>query len=104
LVISITSEAAKGIITNGKTKHICYCLTPTRYLWSGYDYYLKSRALRLLAKPAIDYLRMWDVIAAQRPDILLSISHEVQSRIQKYYHRETEVIYPPLFCKTRQTI
>src|SRR4051812_19964344 len=37
VVISVTSEAAKGIITRGKTKHICYCLTPTRYLWSGYE-------------------------------------------------------------------
>src|SRR3989344_6183217 len=34
LVISVTSEAAKGIITKPGTKHICYCLTPTRYLWS----------------------------------------------------------------------
>lgn len=34
LVISMTSEAAKGIITKPGTRHICYCLTPTRYLWS----------------------------------------------------------------------
>src|SRR3972149_10721263 len=33
LVISVTSEAAKGIIVRPPTKHICYCLTPTRYLW-----------------------------------------------------------------------
>ena len=31
LVISVTSEAAKGIITKPPTVHICYCLTPTRY-------------------------------------------------------------------------
>ena len=42
LVISVTSEAAKGIITKPETKHICYCLTPTRYLWSGYDDYFKN--------------------------------------------------------------
>src|SRR6266700_2348813 len=42
LVISLTSEAAKGILTKSKTKHICYCLTPTRYLWSGYDDYLNT--------------------------------------------------------------
>ena len=42
LVISVTSEAAKGIITKPKTKHICYCLTPTRYLWSGYEEYFKN--------------------------------------------------------------
>ncbi|MCL4352861.1 hypothetical protein M1615_00085 [Patescibacteria group bacterium] len=29
-VISLTSEAAKGIITKPQTLHLCYCLTPTR--------------------------------------------------------------------------
>jgi glycosyltransferase involved in cell wall biosynthesis len=42
LVISVTSEAAKGVITRGKTKHLCYCLTPTRYLWSGYEEYFSG--------------------------------------------------------------
>ncbi len=99
LVISVTSEAAKGVLTHGKTRHICYCLTPTRYLWSGYDSYFKSRTMRLLAKPAVDYLRHWDVIAAQRPDVFVSISQEVKTRIQKYYHRPSDIIYPPLFLQ-----
>src|SRR3989344_203147 len=43
LVISVTSEAAKGIITNTNTFHLCYMLTPTRYLWSGSDFYLSNR-------------------------------------------------------------
>src|SRR3989338_7977093 len=34
LVISVTSESAKGIVTKPRTKHICICLTPTRYLLS----------------------------------------------------------------------
>src|SRR3990167_10508342 len=32
LVISVTSSFAKGIITRPGTKHICYLLTPTRWL------------------------------------------------------------------------
>lgn len=95
LVISITSEAAKGIITKPGTVHICYCLTPTRYLWSGYDEYFKNSAFRFLSKPVISYLRKWDIIAAQRPDAYIAISKEVQGRIKKYYGRESEVIYPP---------
>src|SRR5204863_2360893 len=42
LVISVTSEAAKGIITKPETRHISYILTPTRYLWSGYKDYFRS--------------------------------------------------------------
>ena len=96
LVISITSEAAKGIITKPKTLHICYCLTPTRYLWSGYEDYFKNPYLRFLSKPAVSYLRTWDKMGAQRPDAFIAISKEVQKRIKKYYGRDSTVIYPPL--------
>lgn len=41
LVISSSSAEAKGVYTEGKTKHICYCHTPTRYLWSHSEQYKK---------------------------------------------------------------
>jgi len=96
LVISVTSEAAKGIITKPKTLHVCYCLTPTRYLWSGYNDYFKSSVFKFLSKPAVSYLRAWDKIAAQRPDEYIAISSEVKNRINKYYGRDSQIIYPPL--------
>ena len=96
LVISVTSEAAKGIITKPKTIHICYCLTPTRYLWSGYDDYFKDNVLRFVSKPLVSYLRTWDKVAGQRPDVYVAISKEVQGRIKKYYRRESVVVYPPV--------
>lgn len=96
LVISVTSEAAKGIITKPQTKHICYCLTPTRYLWSGYDEYFKNPILRILSKPVVWYLKFWDKIAAARPDEYIAISKEVQGRIEKYYGRDSRVVYPPV--------
>ena len=73
LVISVTSEAAKGIVTKPHTKHICYCLTPTRYLWSGYDTYFSSKIFQWLSQPFVSYLRTWDKAAAQRPDSIISI-------------------------------
>lgn len=96
LVISITSEAAKGIITKPKTRHICYCLTPTRYLWSHYDLYFKNPIMRSISKPIVRYLKNWDKIAAQRPDKIVAISGEVAGRIKKYYRRDSEVIFPPV--------
>ena len=95
LVISVTSEAAKGIITKPGTTHICYCLTPTRYLWSGYDDYFDNPWLKFFSKPVVSYLRFWDKIAAQRPDYFIAISNEVKLRIKKYYNRDSEIIYPP---------
>ncbi|MCX6704092.1 MAG: glycosyltransferase, partial [Candidatus Woesebacteria bacterium] len=95
LVISVTSEAAKGIRTKPGTMHICYCLTPTRYLWSHHDEYFKGATLKGVTKPFVDYLRKWDKIAATRPDKIIAISSEVKSRIKKYYQRDSEIIFPP---------
>jgi glycosyltransferase involved in cell wall biosynthesis len=96
LVISVTSEAAKGIITKPQTIHICYCLTPTRYLWSGYQEYFTSKLSRIFAFPAISYLRKWEKVGASRPDAFIAISAEVKDRISKYYSRNSEVIHPPV--------
>lgn len=95
LVISVTSESAKGIITKPNTHHVCYCLTPTRYLWSGYNEYFQNKLLMFLTKPIINYLKSWDRIAGNRPDKIIAISTEVQKRIKKYYDRDSEIIFPP---------
>lgn len=109
LVISVTSEAAKGIITKPGTKHICYLLTPTRYLWNKaqeyeHDFYSGWKKLFLLFhRCAVQYLRWWDRIAAQRPDVIIPISAVVQRRCKEYYHRvAAPVIYPPTNVKTFQ--
>ena len=101
LVISVSSEAAKGIITSEKTLHVCYLLTPTRYLWSGYEEYFKNSFFRFLSRPFVSYLRKWDKIASKRPDVFIAISDEVKKRIKKYYRREASVIYPPVYRKER---
>ena len=101
LVISVTSEAAKGIITKPSTKHICYCLTPTRYLWSGYNHYFPNKFMKIAGYPVVSYLRKWDLIASQRPDVFVTLSKEVQGRVKKYYGRNSELIYPPLTLNPR---
>lgn len=99
LVISVTSEAAKGIITKPETLHVCYMLTPTRYLWSHNKLYFKNPILRFISKPIVKYLQYWDKIASKRLDKIIAISTEVQRRVKKYYKRESEIIFPPLNLK-----
>lgn len=99
LIISVTSEAAKGVLTPPHQLHLCYCLTPTRYLWSGYGDYFKTEKSRQLSRFLIFYLRKWDKTACQRPDSFIAISKTVQSRIKNYYHHESEIIYPPVDTK-----
>ena len=94
IVISVTSADAKGIITKPGTFHLCYCLTPTRYLWSHESFY-KSQVSPLF-HPLFNYLKSWDLIASRRPDAYIAISQTVQNRISKYYGLSSVVIYPPI--------
>ncbi len=96
LVISVTSEAAKGVLTRPDAVHLCYLLTPTRYLWSGYHVYFKGTTFKALTKPIVKYLRRWDKVSAHRPDRLIAISNEVKERTKKYYGRNSVVIHPPV--------
>lgn len=95
VVVSVTSEAAKGIRTKPHTVHICYCLTPTRYLWSGYEEYFPTPLFRIFTYPIVFYLKWWDKHAATRADMMIAISHEVRQRIETYYNIKPHVIYPP---------
>ena len=103
MVISVTSAEAKFVITNPGTLHICYCLTPTRYLWSGYNDYLENPGFnslnfvaRLIFWATAPLLRTIDSSASWRPDYYIAISNTVNDRIKKYYQKRGIVIYPPV--------
>ncbi len=99
LVISSSHCVAKGVITRPETCHICYCYTPMRYAWEMYYTYFNKENTGPLVRWSIpffmNYLRSWDEKSADRVDYFVTISENVRSRIQKHYHREAEVIYPP---------
>jgi len=44
----------------------------------------------------IHKMRIWDKMSADRVDHFVANSKVVQLRIQKYYRRESEIIYPPV--------
>ncbi len=101
LVISDCSAYSKGVLTKPGTMHISYLHTPTRYLWSdAYEYIDSLRGgEKLVSKflaPILTRLRIWDQIAAQRPDYLIANSNFIAQRIKHYYKRDSAVIYPPV--------
>lgn len=100
LVISDTSSFAKGVITSPDTVHICYCHTPTRYLWNDTHQYINelkyNKWLKKIISLVLNRLRVWDFAAAQRVDFFIANSKTVQARIKKYYRRDSVVIYPPV--------
>lgn len=100
VVVSNTSAFAKGVIVRRDALHICYCHTPTRYLWSDTHSYVQELRLPRLAKslllPVLSYLRLWDRQAAERVDHFIANSKTVEERIKKYYRRDSRIIYPPV--------
>ena len=99
VVISNSSAFCKGVVTGPSTLHISYCLTPMRWVWRYRDYVDRERlggVARMLLPPLIHYLRVWDFGASSRVDRYVAISRAVAARIQKYYRRDSEIIYPPV--------
>lgn len=103
LIISVTSGEAKGVITKPHQLHLCYLLTPPRYIYSHRLEYLDAQLitrlpiLRQIAHALLDYLRWWDQAAVHRPDFIVPISELVKSRAATYYSRPSEaVLYPPV--------
>ena len=100
LVISSSSAFAKGIIVKPKTIHLCYCHSPLRYAWDWNEKYLDEQGLgsrrRLLARFLLNYIRVWDRVAADRVDFFVANSKYTQARLKKYYGRESVVVYPPV--------
>lgn len=95
IVISSSHAVAKGIKTNPKQLHICYCYSPMRYAWDNADEYLKGLKGNV-AKLFINYLRRWDIKSSKNPDYLVGISNYIKEKIKRIYNRDADVIYPPV--------
>ncbi|MBI2483674.1 glycosyltransferase [Candidatus Uhrbacteria bacterium] len=100
VVLSSSSAFSKGVITKSTTMHICYCHTPTRYLWTDSHAYTNDLKIPGLIKKGVPFLlsqlRLWDQLAANRVDHFIANSKTVQERIMKYYRRTSDSIYPPV--------
>lgn len=80
-------------------RHICYCLTPTRFIYD-FEAYAAREAIPAAARPALRlinrFLRRFEWSAAQRIDKFIAISTEVRGRIHRLYGRDAELVYPPV--------
>jgi len=98
LVISSDAGPVKGVFTDSEALHICYCHSPMRCLWDAHRSYCAAMscvpgiAFRLCSS----FVRDWDYRAAQRVKYFVSNSHNVASRVRRYYGRDSAVIYPPV--------
>ena len=97
LIISSSHCVAKGVIGSPTALHICYCHTPMRYAWAQQDIYGDTLGWsRLILRAISGYLRAWDLRSAKHVAYFLANSQNVSQRIWETYHRQAEVIYPPI--------
>lgn len=100
VILSSASALAKGIKTKKDTLHICYCHTPTRYLWFDADNYLRHlpypRFIKTFLPIILKNIKDWDYRAAQQVNKFIANSETVKNRIVQYYQRDSVVIHPPV--------
>jgi glycosyltransferase involved in cell wall biosynthesis len=101
LIISSSYCVAKGVLTGPDQLHISYCHSPVRYAWDLQGQYLKESGIErgfksILARYFLNKIRDFDVRSSFSVDKYIANSTFIQRRIEKFYRRESEVIYPPV--------
>lgn len=99
VVVSSSSSYAKGVRTRSDATHICYCHTPTRWVWRYRDYAERENfgvSKRIILPLVLAGLRVWDQNAARQPDQFVANSLVVAERIRDFYGRDAVIIPPPI--------
>lgn len=98
VISSCNTYFSKAVKTKPGTLHLSYIHTPPRYLY-GYTTsfnYKKHWWTRIAAEIINHFLRLTDFETSQIPDILIANSENVRKRIQKFYRRDSIIVYPPV--------
>jgi len=99
VIVSTNAYHAKAVRVRPDSALIVYCHTPARSLY-GYDTRSDWRAhtlTRLGGQLINHFLRLRDFDDAQRADRILVNSHTVAARVAKFWRRDSQVVYPPVF-------
>lgn len=98
LVLSSDSGPVKGVRIRPGATHICYCHSPMRYLYDGYDAYRSQMdgITRALFTATASHVRKRDLEAASRVTAFIANSRYVSDRIRRIYGRDSTIIHPPI--------
>lgn len=100
LVVCSDACLAKAMRPAARSRVICYCHSPMRYVWEPQV----SRQYAATLPPGLRaawpmlcaWLRRVDTAAAARVDLFVANSQHVAGRIRRAYGRDATVIYPPV--------
>ncbi len=104
-VLSSDSGPVKGARKRPDALHVCYCHSPMRYLYDGFEFYQRGmgRLMRRIFRAMAPRVRRFDQRSVPNVTEFISNSHYVAERIQRLYHRESTVIYPPIDTSRART-
>jgi len=91
----------RGVKVSKPAVHICYIHHPPRNLY-GYatgGMWQRYWPVRVYTSLINFYLRHYDFETAQKVDHFVANSMETARRVEKFYRRESTVIYPPVSLK-----
>lgn len=98
IISSATGAFLPNSLNKKKAKLICYCHTPPKHLY-GYETarnWRSNKFERILGGVAVHFLRIWDFNYSKNVDLYIANSEEIKARIEKFYRRDSTVIYPPV--------
>jgi glycosyltransferase involved in cell wall biosynthesis len=100
VVLSGSHCVAKGVSAGKDKLHICYCHTPMRYIWDKFDDYFSPFSSGFITRTVMSavrpYLQKWDINTSKTVDYFIANSNNIKDKINRYYNRSAEVIYPPV--------
>ena len=98
LILSSESGPTKGIVPAPGARHVCYCHSPMRYIWDEFHTYTNNLdpVSRFVFSRVAHRMRIWDVVSAARVDGFVANSSFTAARIERYYRRPADVVFPPV--------
>ncbi len=98
IITSATGAYFPNALRKKNAKLICYCHTPPRYLYGlpTARNFKKYPFVEFLSNIANHFLRLADFKYSQNVDQFIANSKTTAARIQKFYHRDSVVINPPI--------
>ena len=95
LLVSTSSCVMKGLEAPAGAKHVCYCHSPARYIWSQQHNYARGLA-GLGLRACGPRFKRWDRCTADNVDLFIAPSTYIASRIRECFGRDSEIVPPPV--------
>ena len=96
LIVSLSYAVAHGVHMLPGQTHISYTYTPMRYAWRSVPINGAITRNRWAADWIMSAFRRWDASVVSHISRLAAISGYVTGLVRNAYHRDAEVIYPPV--------